>query len=51
MTSPARFSCSMKNAVGNCCRVLFACRTGAFLEEERLSETSTTTCSSTLLLR
>ncbi len=33
VTSPARFSCSMSNAVGNCCRMLFACRTGAFLEQ------------------
>ncbi len=33
VTSPARFSCSMRNAVGNSCRVLFAGRTGAFLEQ------------------
>src|SRR5258707_13096808 len=33
VTSPARFSCSMSNAVGNSCRVLFACRTGALLEQ------------------
>ena len=33
VTSPARFSCSMSNAVGSCCRVLFACRTGALLEQ------------------
>ena len=33
VTSPARFSCSMSNAVGNCCRMHFAGRTGAFLEQ------------------
>jgi hypothetical protein len=33
VTAPARFSCSMSNGVGNCCRVLFACRICAFLEQ------------------